>query len=354
MTKKDYYNVLGIPKTASKEEIKTAYKKLAKKYHPDISKDTSTEEKFKEVSEAYAVLSDDQKRAQYDQFGHAGFDQQFSQEDIFRNFDFDIFRDSGFGNFDNIFDIFFGRGRGRTKRRGADLRYDLELTFEEAVFGTKKEIKIPKHEICSICNGSGAHDNEFENCSTCQGSGQVKKVSRTIFGAITQVTTCNKCRGKGKLIKEKCKTCKGQGIVERVKTINVKIPPGIDNGSHIRLAEEGELSEDHIPGDLYVVTHIIPHKTFQREGSDIYMEKKIPFSLATLGGKIEVPTIEGKASLKIPSGTLSHTLFRLKGEGIKKLRGFGKGDQFIRAIIDVPKKLSRKQKKALENFDKVF
>ncbi|MEK6826113.1 MAG: DnaJ domain-containing protein, partial [Nanoarchaeota archaeon] len=192
MAKKDYYEILGIPKNASKEEIKKSYKQLAKKYHPDITKDKSTEEKFKEISEAYAVLNDDQKRAHYDQFGHDGFDQRFSQEDIFRDFNFDIFRDFGFGDFDNVFDIFFGRGGRRAKRRGVNLRYDLEITFEESAFGAKKEIELPLREICTTCNGSGAHNNNFDNCTNCNGSGQVRRVTRTPFGAITQITTCNK------------------------------------------------------------------------------------------------------------------------------------------------------------------
>src|SRR3989344_756630 len=193
MTKKDYYEILGINKNASKEEIKKAYKQLAKKYHPDMTKDKSTEEKFKEISEAYAVLSDDKKRANYDQFGHDGFDQRFSQEDIFRDFNFDVFRDFGFGDFDNIFDALFGRGRSRTKRKGSDLRYDLEVTFEEAAFGSEKEIKIPRHEVCSSCNGTGAYCNSFTECNSCNGSGQIRKIARTPFGAITQVITCNKC-----------------------------------------------------------------------------------------------------------------------------------------------------------------
>jgi len=352
MTKKDYYDILGISKTASKEEIKKAYKNLAKKYHPDITKDKSTEAKFKEVSEAYAVLSDDQKRAQYDQFGHQAFDQQFSQEDIFRNFNFDIFRDSGFGDFDNIFDIFFG-GR-RARRMGSDLRYDLEVTFEEAAFGTKKQIKIPRNEICSTCDGSGAYNNSFENCKTCSGSGQIRQVVRTLFGAITQVGTCNKCYGEGRIIKEKCKTCNGRKTIERTRTISVTIPAGVDNGTQIRLSGEGESIENGTTGDLYIVLHVHPHKIFQRENHDIYLDVPIKFTTAVLGAKIEVPTLEGKAKLKIPSGTQSHTVFKLKGLGIKRLHGYGKGDQYVRVMVNVPKKLNWKQKKLLSDLDKSF
>jgi len=350
MTKEDYYEILGIAKGASKEEIKKSYKKLAKKYHPDISKDKSTEAKFKDISEAYAVLSDDQKRAQYDQFGHNGFDQRFSQEDIFRNFDFNVFRDSGFDGFDSIFDIFFGRGRAR--RRGSDLRYDLEVSFEEAAFGTKKQIKVPKSEMCSTCEGSGAHNNNFETCNKCEGAGQVRQVKRTPFGAITQVINCNKCSGKGKIIREKCKTCHGEKIIEKVKTISVTIPPGVNNGTQIRLSEEGEFNEHGESGDLYVVLHVLPHKEFQREGFDVYLDIPIKFTTATLGKKIEVSTLEGKAKLKIPAGTQSHTMFKLRGLGIKKLQGFGKGDQYVRVLINVPKNLSRKAKNLLSDLDK--
>jgi molecular chaperone DnaJ len=238
MAKKDYYEILGVNKGASKEEIKKAYKKLAKKYHPDISKDKNTEEKFKEISEAYAVLSDDSKRAQYDQFGHAGFDQRFTQEDIFRNFDFDVFRDFGFNSFDNIFDIFFGRRR--TKRRGNDLRYDLDITFEEAAFGSKKELEIPRTEVCERCNGTGAEGDNFEKCDNCNGTGQYRQVRRTMLGSFTQITTCMKCGGTGRIIKKECKGCKGKGVVRKIKKITVNIPAGVDNGSRIRLSGEGE------------------------------------------------------------------------------------------------------------------
>ena len=353
MTKKDYYEILGIQRNTSKEEIKKSYKQLAKKYHPDISKDKSTEEKFKEISEAYAVLSDDQKRTNYDQFGHDGFDQRYTQEDIFRDFDFDVFRDSGFGDFDNIFDVLFGRDRSRTKRRGTDLRYDLEVTFEEAARGSKKEIKTPRHEICSSCNGTGAYDNSFTECNSCNGSGQIRKVARTPFGAITQIITCNKCYGEGKIIKEKCKNCYGRKTIEKIKTISVTIPAGVDNGTQMRIEGEGEVGETNYAGDLYIVLHVLPHKLFQREDSDIYLDVPIKFTTAVLGGKIEVPTLNGTVRLKIPPGTESHTAFKLKGLGIKKLRDYGNGNQYVRVIIDVPKKLNRKQREALEELDNV-
>ncbi|MEK6953228.1 MAG: molecular chaperone DnaJ [Nanoarchaeota archaeon] len=350
MAKKDYYEILNISKNASKDEVKKAYKELAKKYHPDITKDNSTEEKFKEISEAYAVLSDDQKRAQYDQFGHEAFDQRFTQEDIFRDFDFGIFRDSGFGDFDNLFDIFFGRNRA--KRKGIDLRYDLELSFEEAAFGCKKEIEIPKHEICTSCNGSGAYKNKFETCKACKGTGQVKNIARSFFGIVTQIYSCNDCEGTGKVIKEKCKSCNGKGLIKKTKILEVKIPAGIDNGNQIKLEDEGEIGEEGNFGDLYIIPHILPHKLFTREGYNIYLEVPLKFSTAVLGGILEVPTLNGKANLKIPPGTQSHTIFRLKGEGIKKLNSYGYGDEYVRVLIEVPKDLDKKQKELLKELDK--
>lgn len=351
MTKRDYYEILGIPKNASKEEIKKAYKQLAKKYHPDISKDNSTEEKFKEISEAYAVLSDDQKRANYDQFGHDGFDQRFSQEDIFRDFDFNIFRDFGFGDFDNIFDMFFGRGSRRAKKRGANLRYDLDISFEEAALGTKKTIQFLGHSICNSCNGSGAEDNSFETCKTCNGNGQINKTMRTPFGIINQTHTCNVCNGEGKIIKKRCKTCKGEKFLEKTKTVEINVPEGIDNGDQIRITGEGEVGEDQISGDLYVVIHVRPHKLLHREGSNLYLEFTISFPKAALGTRIEVPALEKRVELYIPPGTQSNTLFRLKNQGIKRLRGSGKGDFYVKIIVETPKRLSKNQKILLKEFE---
>ncbi len=352
MTKRDYYEILGIARNATKEEIKKAYKELAKKYHPDITKDKSTEGKFKEISEAYAVLSDDQKRANYDQFGHDGFDQRFTQEDIFRDFNFDIFREFDFGDFDSIFDMFFGRGTKRAKRKGRDLRYDLDISFEEAALGTKKTIKFPGYITCKDCNGTGAEDNGFETCNSCTGSGQIKKTTRTPFGIINQIATCHQCHGQGRTIKKYCKICKGNGIIEKTKTVEITIPTGIDNGNQIRIDKEGEIGEYGSSGDLYVVIHVRPHKSLHREGYDLYLEVPISFSKAALGGKIEIEALERNVELKIPHGTQSHTVFKLNGLGIKKLRGFGKGDLYVKVIIDVPKKLSRKQIKLLEEFNK--
>lgn len=339
MTKKDYYEILGINKNTSKEEIKKAYKKLAKRYHPDISKDKNTEGKFKEISEAYAVLIDDQKKAQYDQFSHEEFDQRFSQEDIFRDF--------SFGDSDSIFDIFFG-GR-RTQKRGSNLKYDLKISFEEAAFGTEKEIKINKNEICTSCKGSGA--SELDTCNTCKGAGQLKESLRTPFGDITRIISCRTCNSTGKTIKKECKDCMGTGLTGKVKIITVKIPAGVDNGTHIRLNGEGEIINGGTAGDLYIVIHVTPHKLLHREGYDIYLDQKIKMSQAILGDKIEVPILEGKVKLKIPPGTQSSTIFRLKNQGVKRLNNYGKGDQFVNIIIDIPKKLNQKQKKLIKELD---
>jgi len=348
MAKENYYEILGVSKNASKEDMKKAYKRLAKKHHPDINKNGG--EKFKEISEAYAVLSDDNKRTQYDRFGHEDFDQRYSQEDIFRNFDFgDVFKEFGFGDGDNTFDMFFGRGRRRT---GTDLIYNLEISFEEAAFGTKKKIQFPRNEVCKNCEGSGAHKDNFEECKTCKGIGQVRRVVRSFFGNIVQVIGCPDCRGKGRIIKEKCKVCKGKGIVEKIRKLNVDIPAGVNTGNQIKLENEGEFDVEGGYGNLYIVIHVLPHKLFTREGNDIFIDVPINFITLVIGDKIEVPTMKGKAKLKIPSGTKSHTLFRLKGEGIKNLQGYGKGDEYVKVIVKIPDSFSRKQKRLLKDFEK--
>ncbi len=344
MAKHDYYETLDVPKNATKDEVKAAYKNLAKQYHPDLNKSKGAEEKFKEISEAYAVLSDDQKRAQYDQFGHEAFDQRFTQEDIFRNFDFDIFRE--FGNFDSIFNMFFGRQR--RSEGGTDMRYDLKLTFEEAAFGTEKTIEVSRHESCEACSGTGSADGSLATCPECHGRGQVQKSRRTAFGIFTQIGVCSTCRGEGKTITSPCKKCRGSGLVEATREIKVKVPAGVDNGTTIRLTGEGEATEDRIAGDLYVVVHVMPHKTFEREGPDLYAEKKISFAQAALGAEAEVSTLSGAATIKIPPGTQSHTTFRLNGLGIKKLNRSGHGDLFIKIVVDVPERLTKRQRELIE------
>ncbi len=352
MTKRDYYEILGINKNASTDEIKKAYKKLALKHHPDKGGDA---EKFKEISEAYAVLSDDSKRNQYDQFGHAGFDQRFSQEDIFRGADFssifdEIFGNAGFGG--SIFDVFFGGQRRRGGERGNDLSHEIELSFEDAVFGTKKEIRILITEACGKCGGSGAENDDFESCSKCDGTGQVRKSRRTMFGMFSSISTCDNCEGDGKIIKTRCRECKGAGLVSNLKKINVDIPAGIDDGNQIRLSGKGDVNRNgRHPGDLYIVVRVKDHDIFRRDGYDIHLEIPISFYLASAGGDLEIPTLNGKAKLKIPAGTKSGTMFRLEGKGIKYVNDNGFGDEYVKVTIDVPRKLDNKQKKLLKEFD---
>lgn len=357
--KRDYYEVLNVPRGASKEEIKKAYRKLALKYHPDRNRSPEAEEKFKEISEAYAVLSDDEKRMQYDQFGHAGIRGRYSWDEIFRGADFDrIFRDLGFGfgGFDTIFDIFFG-GRGRRRygpQKGQDLRTALEITLEEAAFGSSTEVEVPKVEACETCRGTGAKPGSSpKKCPKCNGTGEVRRTRSFGYTRFTEIETCNKCRGKGVFIKNLCADCKGIGTVQRFRRIKLKIPAGIDDGHLLRLNGEGEPGIRGGPkGDLYVVVHVRPHKIFKRRGSDVLYEAHISFPQAALGTRIDVPTLNGKAKLKIPRGTQTGTLLRLKGKGIPHLRGWGRGDQLVKVIVQTPTHLSRRQKKLLAELAK--
>jgi|Deesub1362A_J573_1020465.scaffolds.fasta_scaffold00131_76 molecular chaperone DnaJ len=357
--KKDYYEILGVPRNASKEEIKKAYRRLALKYHPDRNKSPDAEEKFKEISEAYGVLSDDAKRAQYDRWGHAGIEGRYTAEDIFRSINFDdIFGDLGFDfGFDSIFDMFFGRRRSQRTgpRKGADLRTDIEITLEEAYRGVETTVTYPRLEKCGECNGSGAEPGTSPiTCPNCGGSGQTSYTKRTPFGHFTSVSTCGRCGGKGTIIEKPCRECKGSGVVQRKRKVLVKIPPGVDEGSRLRIPGEGEVGENGgPPGDLYVVVHIKPHKFFIREGDDILCEIPITFSQAALGTTIEVPTLDGKAKLKIPSGTQSGTIFRLRGKGMPSLKGYGRGDQHVRVIVKTPTKLTRKQRELFEELAKI-
>ena len=358
---KDYYKALGVGRDATKEEVKKAYKRLAKKYHPDLNKEDGSAEKFKEINEAAAVLGDDQKRQHYDQFGTADFS---GFQGGAGGFDFSDFMrgTQGFGfDFDSIFDSFFGGAsmfgggrRGRGSRRGSDLIYELEIELKEAASGADKHITIPKMERCEECNGKGVKsDSDIITCPDCNGSGAVRHTRRTPFGMFQTVTTCSTCHSEGTTIKNPCRQCHGTGVVERTKKIKIEIPPGVDDGTRLRIAGEGEAGEKGGPsGDLFVRVHIKPSKVFERQGDDIYMEMPISFAAAALGSEIEVPTIDGKAKMKIPSGTQSNTIFKLRGKGIPNLRGYGTGDQKVRVIIDVPKSLSKKQKELLEEFDK--
>lgn len=348
----DYYQILGVSKNASKEDIKKSYRELAKKYHPDVSKEKDAAERFKKISEAYAVLSDDTKKTQYDQFGSTGFHQRYSQEDIFRGFDFgDIFGDA-FGG-DDIFNMFFGGGGRKRQKRGRDLAYELEINFEDAVFGCTKEINIGILDTCDECNGSGSKDKKFDVCKECNGNGQVRVTRRTPFGSFTSVSTCEECGGEGKVIHQKCKECNGTGRLTKNKTIKVKVPAGVDNGSKLRISRAGEAGiRGSVAGDLYVVLNVKPSEIFEREENDLYLHVPISFSQAALGDDIKVPTLEKEVGIKIPSGTQSNTKFRLSGKGIPYLDGYGKGDLYVIIDVATPKHLSKEQKKLFEDLKK--
>ena len=344
---KDYYKILGVEKGATKEEIKTAYKKLAKQHHPDLNKSPNASEKFKEINEAAAVLGDDQKRAQYDQYGSAG--PQF-QGGGFEGFDFsDVMSDTGgFGfDFDSIFEnVFSGGGRSRRRQRGSDLRYDLEIELEDAAFGAAKTISIPREEECLRCNGTGAENpDEVVKCPDCGGRGTATRTQRTPFGMFQTTSTCSRCRGQGKIIKNHSTECSGRGTVHKIRKIEIKIPEGAADGTNLRISGEGEAGgRGATTGDLYVVISVKPHKIFERNGNNIYVKIYVPFTIASLGGEIEVPTLKGKASLKIPAGTQSNTVFRMRHQGIPDLRSHHVGDENVEVIISVPEKLTKKQK----------
>lgn len=348
--KKDYYEILGLSKESTVQEIKKKYRSLALKYHPDRveeSKKAESEEKFKEISEAYGVLSDPKKRQMYDQYGHAGIDQNYTSEDIFRGADFgdlgDIF--SQFFGGGNFGDIFGGasRGGGRRADRGADIQYEVEVTLEDVYKGIKKNIKVPRHEYCASCQGTGAKNGtSLAKCSACQGSGYTVVSS----GFFRMQQTCHQCGGQGKTITEKCTDCHGHGKIRVTRTIDVNIPAGVDNSSRLRVQGEGETGRDG-KGDLYIYIHVLPHDQFQRDHNDIYLELHINFLIAALGSEISVPTLDGKVSMKIPAGTQSGKVFRLKGKGMPDLRGGSQGDQYVKIMLDVPEKLSAEQKKLL-------
>lgn len=354
MSRRDYYEILNVPRDANKEDVKSAYRKLALQYHPDRNKSPEAEDKFKEISEAYAVLSDDAKRREYDQFGHAGIDSRYSWDDLFRGVDFgEIFRDIGFGfgGFDSIFDRFFGTGGRRRVSRGADLRYDINISLEEAYSGLRREIEVPRTEICQTCGGTGARPGtKPKRCPRCNGSGQVQHVQEAGFARFVRIETCNTCGGRGTTIDNPCGECKGTGRVRRTRRISIKVPPGIESGSHLRLAEEGEAGEaGESPGDLYVVVRVKPHGLLQRDGDDLIYRTKLAFPDLALGKEIEVPTLEGVARVKIPAGTQPGTVFRLKGRGMPRVRG-GKGDELLEVHIRVPTKLTNRQKELLKEF----
>jgi len=355
--KRDYYEILGVGRDASPEEIKKAYRKLALKYHPDKNDSEEAEEKFKEISEAYAVLSDEEKRRLYDTYGHQGVDSRYSQEDIFSGVNFeDIFSDMGFGGFGgigDIFDAFFGGGsRRQGPRRGADLRMDMEITLEEAFSGAKKEVSFQKHSPCPTCRGSGAEEDGRKSCSQCKGQGTVGYTRSTPMGVMRELRVCPQCRGEGEVITNPCKECGGRGNVREKRDLTVDIPRGVKTGSRLRVTGEGEAGDRGAPpGDLYIVVHVKPHDVFRREGSDLFVDIPITFSQAALGDEVEVPTLNGKAKLKVPRSTQSHTVFKLKDKGMPHLNSPGRGNLYVRAKVKTPEKLSSEMKELLKKLN---
>jgi molecular chaperone DnaJ len=364
-TKRDYYEVLGVKKNATLDEIKKAYRELALRFHPDRvphEQKKEAEEKFKEISEAYAVLSDSQKRALYDQYGHAGIDQKYAYEDIFKGADFSsVFEglaDFGFGGglFEEVFsdlgfDIFGGRGSrsGSRRRRGRDLQITVEITLEEAAAGTEKTITLPRYEICQTCSGSGAKPGTKKaTCAQCRGTGRIVVSS----GFFQLAQTCPKCQGEGALISTPCPDCRGEGKTKIIKKIKVKIPAGVDRGSQLRIRSEGEAGTLG-RGDLYVIIDVEPHRVFERQDNDIITQINISLSKAILGAEIEVPTLNGKVSMKIPAGTQSQTIFRLNHKGIPDLHGRGRGDELVKVVVNIPTHLSEEQRRLIEEFARV-
>lgn len=345
MAQKDFYEILGIGRNASDDEIKRAYRQLAHKYHPDKNPgNTAAEERFKEINAAYEVLKDPEKRAQYDRFGYAETGAGFGPG-------------AGFGVdfqelFGDVFGDFFGAGRRRTRgQRGADLRYDMEIAFEEAAFGTEKKIKIPKTIKCQKCNGSGAKPGTSPApCPTCEGRGQVSYQQ----GFFSISRPCSRCRGEGTIIKEPCVECSGTGRIKDIKTVSVKVPPGVETDTRLRLSGEGESGmHGGSPGDLYIVISVKPHPIFQKQNDDIICEIPISFTQAALGSEIDVPTLEGNVKLKIPGGTQSGKVFRLKGKGIASLHTGRRGDQHVIIKVETPAKLTARQKELLEEFARI-
>ncbi len=368
MAKRDYYEILGIPRDASGDDIKKAYRRLAKQYHPDMNRDDpeKAEGKFKEISEAYEVLMDSQKRAAYDRFGHDGvssafgpqgfdFSKHFTRTDDLRDIFGDVFGDVLGGG--SIFDMLFGGGRsegGRYVRRGSDIRVRLSLNLREVVEGTTKKIKLSRFEKCSSCKGTGAKGGKTKTCPVCGGAGQVRQVSSSFFGQFVNVSTCSKCGGRGSIAEETCPVCSGTGRVKKETTISVNVPPGVSTGNYIPLRGEGNAGQNGgPPGDLIVLVEEKKDEVFERRGDDLVLEVFIPFTTAALGGKVEIPVLKGKASLRIPPGTQSGKVFRLKGKGVPRLGGYGRGNQLVEVRVWTPSRLSREERKLLEELAEV-
>ncbi|MFN2244041.1 MAG: molecular chaperone DnaJ [Anaerolineae bacterium] len=348
--KRDYYEVLGVGREATQEEIKRSFRRLARQYHPDVNKDSGAEAQFKEINEAYEILSDTEKRATYDRVGHAG--PGFGGFGDFGGF-------SGFG-VEDIFESFFGGVRTGPSRsgptRGADLRYDLTIEFEEAVFGCEKEIVVPRHETCPQCQGSGAEPGTQPiRCPQCNGTGEVRRQQQTFLGSFVQVTTCPRCQGEREIVTSPCSQCKGRKVIQVERSISVKIPAGVDDGTRIRLAGEGEPGARRGPaGNLYVVLHVKPHKHFRRQDTNILLELDLNVAQAALGDKIVVPTLDGDDELVIPAGTQTGEVFKLRGKGVPHLRRNGRGDQLVMVHVLTPTKLSKQQKDLLTELSKTL
>jgi len=336
----DYYEVLGVPRTASQEEIKKAFRRLAMQYHPDRNKEDGAEARFKEVNEAFEILSDPEKRAAYDRFGRAGVGQQPGGG--FEGF-------SNFGGFGDIFDAFFG-GATRQRRgpqRGADLRYTMTLTFEEAIFGTEKEIEVSRTEQCAYCGGLGAEPgSKPERCPSCNGTGEVRRVQQSIFGQFVNVTACDRCRGEGRVVTNPCAKCRGTGRERKSRKLQVRVPPGVDNGQQLRLSGEGEAGAQGGPaGNLYVLMQVQPHEFFKRDEDDIIFDLPVNVAQAALGDELTIPTIDGNTQFKIPAGTQSGRIFELKDKGVPHLRGGGRGSQIVRVRVVTPTNLTKEQQR---------
>jgi molecular chaperone DnaJ len=341
-TKQDYYDILGVPRSASQEEIKRAFRRLAMQYHPDRNREDGAEGRFKGINEAYEVLSDPERRAAYDRFGHAGLESSFGRG----------FEGFGFGGFGDIFDAFFGGTgvRRRGPQRGADVHRSITLKFEEAAFGCEKKIEVKREEICSACNGLRAEPGtEPERCTSCDGTGEVRRTQRTIFGQFVNVATCSRCGGEGRVVRDPCRRCGGSGREERTRSIEVKIPAGIDSGSQLRLSGEGDMGHYGGPrGNLYISVNVRPHKLFRRDDDDIVLDLELNFAQAALGDELEIPTLDGPLNVKIPAGTQSGEVFVMRGKGVPHLRSSGRGDLLVRAHVATPKSLTPEQRRLFE------
>ncbi|MCL2496971.1 MAG: molecular chaperone DnaJ [Clostridiales bacterium] len=353
--KRDYYEVLGVSKSAGQDEIKKAYKKLAKQYHPDLNPDSKTaEDKFKEINEAYEVLSDDNSRARYDQFGHDGP----SMGGFGNAGGFGGFGGAGFGSVSDIFESFFGGGFSaqadpNAPRQGADLRYDISIAFEEAASGLERDIVVNRMESCDNCGGTGAKPGTSrKKCASCGGTGKTRVTQSTAFGQFSTVRACSTCNGSGFIISDPCPICNGNGRRRRERTIKIKVPPGVDTGSRLRMAGEGEGGANGgPPGDLFIYINVKAHKFFKRQGDNVLYDFSISFAEAALGADMEVPTLDGNVKLAIPEGTQSGATFRMRGRGFPRLRGYGRGDQHVRVKVLTPTRLSEEQKELLRKFN---